>query len=136
MIGERERTVTFCANGEEVMFDAKSTQYYSKDMIGCFIAQVLDRGEEEEMKKNLLNELANDGCLIYDSYDSPCIWDDDLEGRDHEEGLIEELCIFADLDVKDGCEKRCLYEGSMEFNEEYCPFLESIANMIEGCCLF
>lgn len=108
LIGVRERTMTFHVNREEVMCEANSTPHYPKDMVGWFIVQVLDKGEEEGMKMEFLNESTFDTCDACDveyKYYSHCILDDERERYDNKEGLIEELCAFAAVKVKNVSEK-------------------------------
>lgn len=53
MIGVKERAVTFRVNGEEVMFEAKFTPHYPKDMVGCFIVQVFNKAKEKAKEVEL-----------------------------------------------------------------------------------
>lgn len=55
------------------MFYAKSTPHYLKDMVGCFIVQVLAKCEEEDVKSDLLNEFAFNACVVEIVYNSPYI---------------------------------------------------------------
>lgn len=84
----------------------------------------------------VLYESIIDACVVGNRYDFPCIWDDNVEGSTHEEGLIEELSVFTVLEVKDMCEKRWSNEKSMEFDKEDGTIMEPIANMVEECYLF
>lgn len=98
MIGVRERTVTFHMNGEKVMFDAKPTPHYPKEMVGCFIVQVLDRGEEAGIKMELLNESTFstfDARVIEYMYDFPYFWDEKIVGCENERLNWRVVCHYC-----------------------------------------
>lgn len=105
-------------------------------MVGCFIVQVLDKYEKKDMKSDLLNESVLDACVVENVYDSPCIQDDDVEGSDHEKGLIEQLCAFAIMKVKHVCKESWLNEESVKFDEKDGTIIEFISNMIQECYHF
>lgn len=51
-------------------------------------------------------------------------------------GLIGELCAITAVEVKNNCEEKLMDERMVEFDDEDGMIMESLANMIEGCCLF
>lgn len=79
MIVVKKMLVTFRVNGEKVMFDAKSIPHYPKETVGCFIVQVLNKVEAKAVENDVINELFLDSLVIEEVYDSPCIWDVEVE---------------------------------------------------------
>lgn len=108
---------------------------YPKEMVGCFIVQVLDKVEEKAMKDGSIAETSFESHIIADAYNSPCIWDSESEEYDNKERLIEKIWFIAVVkEKKIECNESC--EECPAFDEEDCSIMESIAKMIEGCCLF
>lgn len=69
-------------------------------------------------------------------YDSPCIWDLEMEDHSQEESLITEICIAIIVKEKVFDEEETMKEDCARLDDEYYTIMESIANMIERCCFF
>lgn len=139
VIGVRERTVMFRVYGEKVMFDTKSISNYLKEIVGCFIIQVLDNANEKAMMSELNAEPSLESHYDY-MYNSPYIWNEAIEDCGIDEDLIEEICLIANVK-----EKRVEFDEICEgvvselcpiFDKEDCNIIESIDNMVEWCYLF
>lgn len=127
-------------NGEEVTIDSKFIPHRPKDMVGCFIVQVLENVNKEVEVRNLSVEYSIELHEDY-VYDSLCIWDEEIDNGGNYEDCIEEICLVAALsEVKAEFHKvvkeRVGNGASLEFDDENCTIMESIANMVEECCIF
>lgn len=95
MIGAKERTITFRVNGDEVIFDANSIPHYPNEQVGCFIIKLLENG----IKNSKGSDLGDESFIeINDAvYDSPCIWDEEIDIYGKKWDVIEEKCIVEAL---------------------------------------
>lgn len=96
---------------------------------------MLDKVEKKAMKDYSIAEHFFEFHSVADAYNSPCIWDSESEEYDNKERLIEKIYFIAVVEEKKiECNEYC--EEFLSFDEEDCSIMESIAKMIEGCCLF
>lgn len=92
------------------------------------------------MVSELESESSNE--LHENVYDSPCIWDEAIEDCGHDKDLSRRFaCMIATVKGKKMEVDQVDDEGVMSdicsaFDKEDCTIMQSISNMVEGCCIF
>lgn len=89
--------------------------HYPKEMIGCFIVQVLDKVKAKTVENDVLHEPFLDSLVLEDAYNSLCICDVEVEEYGNEVCLIEGIYSIdamkvKNMEVNESCEtmeKKC-----------------------------